>query len=244
MRQYWKIGAVAALLVVLGGAAAGVIMAQEPTGTPAATEDAGTTPDATDTNSDVEDKQARGEHFLELLAGNLGIGVDELQSAWRQTQLDLVDEALADGRITEEQATEIRDRIESGEAPLFPFGHHGRHHGGGPMLKGDVADFLSMTPRELFDALKGGQTLAQVAEAQGISVDDLKAHLLQEITDNVNQAVENGRITQERADEILANAGERIDNMINRTLPEKPDGMEDGGAAFPLAPGGLGGELF
>ena len=81
--------------------------------------------------------------------------------------------------------------------------------------------------------------MAQVAEAQGISADDLKAHLLQEITDHVNQAVENGRITQERADEMLANAAERIDDMINRTLPEKPDGFD--GAGFP---GGLRDELF
>jgi hypothetical protein len=36
------------------------------------------------------------------------------------------------------------------------------------------------------------------------------------VQDKVNQAVENGQITQERADEILANAPDRIDQLIDR----------------------------
>ena len=51
------------------------------------------------------------DHYLELLAGNLGITVEELEGALTQSHLDLIDEKVADGTITEEEAAEIIERI-------------------------------------------------------------------------------------------------------------------------------------
>ena len=50
--------------------------------------------------------------FLGRVAANLGVSVEELLSAITQAQLAEIDEALADGRITEEQADWMRERIE------------------------------------------------------------------------------------------------------------------------------------
>jgi len=120
----------AAVATVIG---VGVVMAQtgdDPTTTPSA--------DSADPGSDRAD---RLNDYLDQLAANLGVSRDALDGALKQTALDMLDQAVADGTIPEDKAQEIRDMIESGEGPMGigPFagprgvgGHHGPHEGGFP----------------------------------------------------------------------------------------------------------------
>ncbi len=99
--------AAAATAIVVGGGVglATYASAQEPDDTPAA-----------------EQQAERRDQFLERVAEKLGITVEELQSAIQAAALDVVDEALASGRITQEQADKAKERIESGEGfGLRPF---------------------------------------------------------------------------------------------------------------------------
>lgn len=233
-------------LFVAGLVTGGFSLAQE--GTPTATAGATTSPEATPSGDTDTGKDARRDQYLDTLAGNLGVSREALDEALKQTGLDMVDQALADGKITEEEAANIRQRIESGDGFFFgPFGHghhgHGPHFGFGYEL-GDVADFLGITQANLRTALQDGQSLTQLAEANGKTRDELKAYLVSEVQDQLDQAVENGRITQDEADTKLANATEHIDTLIDREgLPDRPWGpgrmphdldSEDGDA-----PGGL-----
>jgi hypothetical protein len=95
------LGAAAAVIVLAAGAAgiAGYASAQEPDG------------DAAGENPRAE----RRERFRERVAANLGITVEQLDQARQDAALQGVDEALASGRITEEQAATMRERIESGQ---------------------------------------------------------------------------------------------------------------------------------
>ncbi|OGO50974.1 MAG: hypothetical protein A2148_03045 [Chloroflexi bacterium RBG_16_68_14] len=196
-------------VLVAGFAAGGFSLAQEDEATP--TVEAGETPA-------VDEKESLREEFLSRLAENLGISVEKLEQALSQTALGLVDQALADGRITEEKATELRERIESGEGPLFPHlrPHPGPHHRGVGVVR-QVAEFLGLEPQEVFEALKSGQSLAQIADAQGSSADKLKAFLLSELEQYLAQAVEKGRITQEQADQKLEDSTARLDDLIDST---------------------------
>lgn len=74
-----------------------------------------------------------------------------------------------------------------------------------------AAELLGMTPEEVADALWGGETLADLAEAAGVPLSAVRA-AVEEATQAARQAgaremiaqlVENGRITQERADWVL-----------------------------------------
>ena len=239
-------GLVLAAFVLTGLAATfalgGFSLAQEdtPTATTPAGDEATATPVADETPG-TDDKEALRDDLLQRLADELGISVDDLRQAMSNVALDLVDRAVADGRITEEEAAEIRERIASGEFPFF-FGHHQFHGGPGLCLGryavGEVAEFLGIEPKDVLDGLQNGQSLAQIAEANGKTRDELKNYLLEELTDKVNQAVENGRVTHERADEILANAPDRIDQQIDREgLPERPFRMKPG---FDMMPGDHG----
>ena len=65
----------------------------------------------------------------------------------------------------------------------------------------------------------------QVAEANGSTEAALAAFLLGELEARLAEAVESGKIDQARADEMLANASERITQMINHEgLPSKGPG--------------------
>jgi polyhydroxyalkanoate synthesis regulator phasin len=103
-------------------------------------------------------------------------------------------------------------------------GHNGNGHRANRLLQ-PIAEILGMTPGELQQALSDGTTLAEVAVDQGMTVEDLSAVLSAEVDSRVAEALADGKITQERADEILANSADRIDRLINRSH-EQGEGKE------------------
>jgi hypothetical protein len=70
-----------------------------------------------------------------------------------------------------------------------------------------VADTLGLTPVELFTDLHGGKTLEEVAEAQGVEMetiqDALEAAREAAMRERIEQAVEDGEMSQEQADWML-----------------------------------------
>ena len=168
-------------------------------------------------------------NFVARLANNLGITQDELDAAIDQTQLEIVDEKVADGTLTEDQAAQIRERVESGESFFGAFGRRGHQmhqRGGGFHAGANIAEFIGIEAEALREAIEGGQSVVQVAEANGVSEQELTGFLLGEIEAKLAEAVESGRIDQAKADEVLANAADKISECINREGPrEKPEGF-------------------
>jgi hypothetical protein len=91
----------------------------------------------------------------------------------------------------------------------MPF--HGRGPGGGRGL-GQVeleaaAKVLNMTTDELSAALQGGKTLEQIASDQGVDFakvqEAIQAAHATELRDRIQQALDDGTITQENADWLL-----------------------------------------
>ncbi len=192
----------------------------------------------------------RAGEFITALAANLGVDEQTLRDAIKKTSLGMLDEAVADGRLTQEQADALRTRIESGEGGMFGFGgkgfagkgfgHDGDRGGMGPSFMGDggLATFLGIDSETLRSELAGGSTLAEVAAAHGKSRDELKAFLTSEINERLDQAVSEGRLTQERADEMKAKHAEDLDAMIDRETPAGGPGGGHGGHSFRGMPGG------
>jgi hypothetical protein len=99
------------------------------------------------------------------------------------------------------------------DPPKPPFGDFGVGmrglwgHAGNWDVFDTVADELGLTPTELFEALHGGSTIEEVAEAQGVDLEELKetlATMHQEAArERIQQAVEDGDISQDQADWML-----------------------------------------
>jgi hypothetical protein len=129
---------------------------------------------------------------------------------------------VSDGSITQEQADEVATTLD--EAGIGGRGHHG----GGPDLAA-AATALGMSEDELRTALEAeGTTLADVAEEQGVAVDDLVAALVTAQEERIAQAVEDGRLTQEEADERLADLEERVTERVNTAVPPHGGGHRGG----------------
>lgn len=83
----------------------------------------------------------------------------------------------------------------------FGWGGHSRH------IFDALAEALGLTPTELFERWHDGQTLEEIAEAEGVDLDELQETLRAARADRrevaIEQAVEDGKITQEHADWLL-----------------------------------------
>ena len=71
-------------------------------------------------------------------------------------------------------------------------------------MKAAVADVLGITVEELEAAREAGQNLSEIAEAQGVSLDDVEAAIYDAKLISINDAVVAGDITEEQAAEIIA----------------------------------------
>lgn len=219
MSGRWKIAGAAMAAVALAGAVVfgGVKLtqAQSPSPTPQA-QKAGLLADA-------EQK----------LAANLGISVDQLRQALKETGTQLVDEAVAQGKLTQQQGDALKQRIEQAQDPLGalfrlrgPRAGHVRAVLGERLVLQAAADTLGMQPADLAKELRadGGKSLADVAQAHNTSVDDLKAGIISHATDALNKAVDNGKITREQADQAIQRLKDNIDTVVNK----KPAGCGRG----------------
>jgi polyhydroxyalkanoate synthesis regulator phasin len=136
--------------------------------------------------------------------------------------VERITEALSglvdDGSITQDQADEVA-------ATLAESGIGGGGRGGhGPGIDlATAAQALGLTEDELRTALEADDaTLADVAEDEGVEVETLVDALVTAAEERIAAAVDDGRLTQDEADERLADLATRITERVNEPLPERP----------------------
>ena len=93
-----------------------------------------------------------------------------------------------------------------------------RFFGGGMTA---AATFLGLSGSQLQSDLAGGQTLAQIAKAQGKSVDGLVAAMAAQVKKTLDTAVSNGLITQAQANQIASRIATRMKDMANGVRPQR-----------------------
>jgi hypothetical protein len=77
-----------------------------------------------------------------------------------------------------------------------------------------LSEQLGLTPEELTAEINSGKTLAQVAEEKDVSTQDLAAAMKSAMEAGLQQAVDNGNMTQEQAELMLQNMEGRYEWMI------------------------------
>lgn len=88
-----------------------------------------------------------------------------------------------------------------------------RHHGVKPLRS--LLSEAGVTRDEVAEGKEAGLTWGDIIDTYGdISADEAKANALATLESKLAEAVANGRIEQEKADEILANAPSRIDQFL------------------------------
>ena len=178
----------------------------------------------------------RGGSTLADIATEQGVSVDTVIDAIVESRTERINDAVADGRITQEQADErlaeleerVTTRVNEGRPDR---GDRGPRGGRGGQNVEALAEVLGMDAEALAEALRSGSTLADVAAEQGVSVDAVVDTIVDGMTDRLDTAVEEGRITQEQADERLAELEERVTTGVDEGRPDRGERGRRGGGA-------------
>ena len=195
------------------------------------------------------DPKAERDSFLNDVASNLGVERSKLDDALQKAASARVDAALAAGRITQAQADEMKQRIEAGDGLFLAGPWMGGHPGHHELHSLAAASYLGLTEAELRTQLESGKSLADVAKAQGKSVDGLKKALVFDVKAKLDQAVKDGKITAAQRNEMLARFEEHVDDLIAGVRPagpgpgglwhgHGPDGFGHGSDEFRMGPPG------
>ncbi len=85
---------------------------------------------------------------------------------------------------------------------------------------GTAATTLGLDEEALFEALDAGQTLTEIAAAQGVAVEDITAAILAAETAWLDEMIAAGELTQEDADEWLAEIPEETQYFLEESLDD------------------------
>jgi len=158
------------------------------------------------------------QSFVSKLAANLGLEQDEVTAALDATKKQVLEEAVQQGKITQEQADKISSRIERGFCGGFGFVNGNFKGKGNFKEQGDfkgfgfgrksrnldnVANALGMTTDELNAEIQSGKNIKQIVTEHGMTMEEFKEKMLELKKAEISQAVADGKITQEQADKFL-----------------------------------------
>jgi len=188
------------------------------------------------------DASAYCDTFMDAFASELGTTREGVVAAGQAAANAAIDAALAAGDITEERAATMRERVAEydGEGcgwfgPGPGRGGHGPGHVRGFLGVNTIdaaADAFGIEPSELLDEVRDAGSLDAVATARGVSYDEVKAAVLAAVQADLDAAVADGNVTQERADSVLERLTTWLDNggELRAHRDRGGDDAEDEGA--------------
>ena len=150
-----------------------------------------------------------------------GKTADDLINAIVGAQKTNLDNEKAAGWITADQETAILTLYKDAVTDLVNNGPPVPKIGQAGGFLQTAATFLGMSVADLQTALESGKSLADVAKAQGKSVDDLVTALLAPAKKSLDQAVTDGKLTQAQETAILNKMTTGLTNLVNNTKPSK-----------------------
>ena len=202
MKKILLIGGGSALLllcILFGAFFAGPLLASARGGQTSAT--ASSTPAATNPYC---------QQYLQDLAKRLGVSVSTLQQDKLAAAEDVLAQLVKDGKLTQNQANQIKQRLESHQACTGK-GNGFLAHGIVtqtlkqylPAVANQVAQGLHMTVDQLKTQLQSGKSLSDIATAQGVSSSQLHTLVTNAIQNVVNKAVSDGNLTRQQATDLM-----------------------------------------
>ena len=118
-----------------------------------------------------------------------------------------------DGTLTEAQRDAVVETLQNARPDRGEFRE--RLGQRGPRGAGEIAEILGLEGSEMREALRNGSSIAELAEAQGIDSADVVDAIVARAGERLDTAVENGRIDDTQAAEILTQAAERAEDLVN-----------------------------
>jgi hypothetical protein len=194
--------------------------------------------EATDlTAREVTQAIMNGQTVAEILTANGADPEAFVQDSLTQARERLTQQ-VTDAKLTQEQADERLTQLEAdlrafvfeGTLPMPEDGLGLPGLPGRPLVQlGQIIiEQAGLDGQTVMQSLRDGKTLTALIEEAGKDVAVVKQASIEAATTAINEAVTAGNLTQERADQMIANLGTVIDRLLTSDLKMGMPGMEDG----------------
>lgn len=153
--------------------------------------------------------------FTPVIAGAQDDAVEAEQAAPERGER--ISEALQvlvdDGTLTDAQRDAVVETLKNARPDRGEFREPLGQRG--PRVAGEIAEILGLEGNEIREALRNGSSIAELAEAQGIESADVVDAIVARAEERLDTAVENGRIDDTQAAEMLTRTAERAEDLVN-----------------------------
>jgi ribosomal protein S20 len=178
-------------------------------------------------NLSVDDLRSKleGGKTLAQVAQDQNVDVQTVIDAMVADATARIDQKVQDGELTADQANERKANLNERITRLVNEGpqRHGPGSPRGPKHEA-AAQALNLSVDDLRSKLRDGKTLAQVAQEQNVDVQKVIDAMVAEATAHIDQAVQDGKLTADQANERKSNLQDRITKLVNEGPPERGEG--------------------
>lgn len=136
-----------------------------------------------------------------------------------------INEAVANGRLTQEQADEMIARLETAYTNILT--NSAREQAALRLMDGGIvrlaAELTGLNAREIAQQLRDGASLATILTDNGVDVATFTAEATERAQARINVQVADGRITAEQGAELLAQFTEELNALLNGSAEIAPE---------------------
>ncbi len=208
--------------------------------------------------------ELKGGKKLEDVVTEHGKTMADVANVVYDAAVQALNDAVTNGKITQEQADTIQARLQErrdacvndGNCQLRPPARSLRNRVNPRAMFNQVmetglnlADALNLDPRDMLQAFRDGTSLQDLATQQGVSMDDIALTITAPLKERLDQALQDGKITQDQYDKAMerlqtyqdkcASDGKCMPNFGNRhrTSKQHSGGFNRGNGNSSFQPG-------
>jgi hypothetical protein len=165
-----------------------------------------------DKKSFAEERQS-GKKLVDIAAEH-GVDKQQLKDFFQAQMTQHMDQAIKEGRITPEQAQKMKERM-ADRAEAFANGEHPKHM---KMDNNALLALLKIDEQTLREEMKSGKTLLAIGEERGVTKQQLVDVRVKQMTERLEKAVKEGRITEEKAAQMKLKMADRAEKFVSQPM--------------------------
>ncbi len=173
---------------------------------------------------DIRSAREGGDSLADIAEAN-DVSTDDYVAAVMNAATTAIDDAVADGELSEDRAAEIKEGLPDKVTAMVTSeaGWHGRSRGWAVKLDGKpspivvLSELSGLSVDEIRESRVEGTSLADIGEANGVTKDDYVNELVSRATAAIDAMVEAGRLSNERAQTMKDGLADRVESIVTNT---------------------------
>jgi len=196
------------------------------------------------TEAQLVQEVTSGKSLSDVITANNG-DPQAVEATAKASITDQINNAVKSGTLTQNRATRLISSLDVLLNSVFNFTVPSLANRMTRLIQGlevrelvrETAVETNLNGQEIVNALTGGQTLSQIAQDNNIDPSAIVNAVTQTITDQINNQVKLGRLTQSQADTLVTNLNKTLTDLMNQSNPLLPTGGSGGfGGGRPPVP--------